>query len=113
MRRRRSRRVFSARLASAVSKQLAEKVDPGEIGSDERFELLSADEHHPARSVDEYNRRARGESRLGSELGRYDQAPSIAHRYRISPTHNRNVPRREAMWEIKLSFAPRVKGVAS
>jgi hypothetical protein len=58
-------------LTPPVSKQFAEKVNPGEIGSDERFELLSTDEHHPTWSVDEHNRRALCESRLGSEFSGY------------------------------------------
>jgi hypothetical protein len=58
-------------LAPPVGKQFAEKVYPGEIGSDERFELLSADEHHPTWGIDEHDRRALCECRFGSELGGY------------------------------------------
>jgi hypothetical protein len=68
-------------LAPPVGKQFAEKVNPGEIGSDERFELLSADEHHPTRRIDKHDRRAFCESRFGSEFSGYNQSTSIAHRY--------------------------------
>jgi hypothetical protein len=58
-------------LAPPVGKQFAEKVNPGEIGSDERLELLSTDEHHPTWGIDEYNRRALCESRFCSEFSGY------------------------------------------
>jgi hypothetical protein len=58
-------------LAPPVGKQFAEKVNPGEIGSNERFELLSADEHHPTWGIDEHDRRALCESRFGSEFSGY------------------------------------------
>jgi hypothetical protein len=53
-------------LAPPIGKQFAEKVNPGEIGSDERFQLLSTDEHHPTWGIDEHNRSALCESRFGS-----------------------------------------------
>jgi hypothetical protein len=74
-------------LASPVGKQFAEKVNPGEIGSDERFELLSADEHHPTWGIDEHDRRALRKSRFDSEFSGYHEATSIAHRCRITPIH--------------------------
>ena len=92
MRRRRSRSVFTVRLAPPVGKQFAEEVNPAEIGSDERFKLLSADKHHAPRGIDKHNRRALCESRSGSEVGGYHQATSIAHRYRVSPIHGNIVP---------------------
>ena len=46
-----------------------------------------------------------GESRLGSELGRYDQAPSIAHRYRISPIHGCIVPLVFSVWDRTFGLA--------
>jgi hypothetical protein len=58
-------------LAPPVGKQFAEKVNPAEIGSDERLQLLSADEHQPTWSIDEHNRRTLCESCFGSELSGY------------------------------------------
>jgi hypothetical protein len=58
-------------LAPPVGKQFAEKVNPGKIGSDERFELLSADEHHPTWGIDEHKRCALCESGFSSEFSRY------------------------------------------
>jgi len=68
-------------LAPPVGEQVAEKVNPGEIGSDEQFELLSADEHHSTWRIDEHDWRALCESRFGSKFCGYNQSTSIAHRY--------------------------------
>ena len=104
MHRRRSRGVFSVRLAPPVGKQFAEEVNPVEIGSDERFKLFSADKHHPPRGIDEHNRGALCESRFGSEVGGYHEATSIAHRYRVSPIHDMTVPLRTDMWDNHFGF---------
>jgi len=92
-------------LAPPVGKQFAEKVDPGEIGSNERFELFSADEHHPTRGIDEHERRALCESRFGPEFSGYHQATSIAHRYRISPIHHYMVPLGLETWDNLFGLA--------
>ena len=105
MRRRRSRRVFSVRSVAPVGQQFTHEVNPSEVGTNERLQLLSADEHHSARRVDEHNRRAFGKSRLAPEFGGYDEAPSIAHLYRVCPMHIPTVPPPLGMWDTRRTFA--------
>jgi len=99
MRRRRSCRVFSVRSVAPVGQQFTHEVNPSEVGTNERLQLLSADEHHSARRVDEHNRRAFDKSRLAPEFGGYDEAPSIAHRHRVCPMHIPTVPLPLGMWD--------------